>query len=56
MLLWDTFECEKKERMHAWKNLHDAVLLIFTIHYRDTIQGGMNFVGDATLIRVARSV
>jgi hypothetical protein len=54
-LLWETFECEKEERMDAWKNLHYAVLLIFTIHYRDIIKGGMNFVGAATLIRVARS-
>jgi hypothetical protein len=43
-LLWETFECEEEERMEAWKNLHDAVLLIFSIHYRDIIQGGMNIL------------
>jgi hypothetical protein len=55
-LLWETFECDREERMDAWRNLHDAVLLIFTIHYTNIIQGWMNFMGDATLIRVTRSV
>jgi hypothetical protein len=55
-LLWETFEWEKEKGMDAWKSLHDAVILIFTIHYRYIIQGGMNFVVDAILIRVARSV
>jgi len=54
--LKETFECEMEERMDSCKNLHDAVLLIFTIHYRDIIQGGMNFVVHTTLIRVAGSV
>ena len=55
-MLREAFECEMEERMDSWQNLHDAVLLIFTIHYRDMILGQMNFVGHATLIRVARSV
>jgi hypothetical protein len=27
--------CDIEERMDGWRNLHDTVILIFTIHYRD---------------------
>jgi len=55
-LLREISECEMEKRMDYWKNLQDAVLLIFAMHYRDIIQGGMNFVAHATLVGVARSV